>query len=112
MGSTEYVITAVQVALSSDVGSPRAMTSPVYSTEQVDNSFDYVIYEKGKVVCRVVKTSLNEIKLCSNLRTQSIRPSLLNGPKNFFPQATTTFGLHFYFPNGPEEYFSVKMNNI
>lgn len=104
MGSTEYVITAVQVALSSDVGSPRAMTSPVYSTEQVDNSFDYVIYEKGKVVSRVVQTSLNEIKLCSNLRTQSPKgPSLLNGPKNFFPQATTTCGLHFYLLNGPEE---------
>lgn len=102
MGSTEYVITAVQVALSSDVGSPRAMTSPVYSTEQVDNSFDYVIYEKGKSVCRVVQTSLNDIILCSNLRTQTIRPSLLNGPNNVFPQATTTCGLHFYLLNGRE----------
>lgn len=58
---------------------------------------------KVRLFAEWYKQGLNEIKLCSNLRTQSIRPSLLNVPKNFFPQATTTCGLHFYLLNGPEE---------
>lgn len=48
MGSTPYVMWSVQYALAKDIGNPRPMTSPVYSPDQINDIFDYVIYEKGE----------------------------------------------------------------
>ncbi|XP_046682393.1 aminopeptidase N-like isoform X2 [Homalodisca vitripennis] len=58
IGSTMYVVAAVQYALDIDIGSPRAMTSNVWTPSQIDNSFDYVIYEKGGSVLRMIENFL------------------------------------------------------
>ncbi|KAG8321432.1 hypothetical protein J6590_046609 [Homalodisca vitripennis] len=58
LGSTMYVVEAVQYALDLDVGSPRPMTSDVWTPSQIGNIYDYVTYEKGASVLRMVENFL------------------------------------------------------
>uniref|UniRef100_A0A1B6ENK7 Aminopeptidase n=1 Tax=Cuerna arida TaxID=1464854 RepID=A0A1B6ENK7_9HEMI len=58
LGSTMYVVGAVQYALDLDVGSPRPMTADVWTPSQIGNIYDYVTYEKGASVLRMVENFL------------------------------------------------------
>lgn len=45
----QFVYDNLQYSLASDVGDPRPMTADVTTPTEIDNIFDYVIYEKGKL---------------------------------------------------------------